>query len=780
MVANSVRALNIRSNYFEANLNNEIMHYEARTWSLIDHDGHQSRVAICADIVVNSSPNFSLASPTLVTNTRYDTDNNSSLSRGILISGNSHTVDAVRCVPPNGTQSDTVFAGAILGSASGVVIQANVAGGCREHFKEQRCVVAVVDNTSQVEFSMNSGWLADYADWTFLGGKRTFLLKTDDVYWPPERAEIADACSTVSRLRVSYADALVHVLPPTVDDTALRDEPAVRSLNLAAAKQQRLDFQLVLRSSAAQPLNVTVAGPDPVGTTTPAVRLVSYVNVTLASNAERRVGLFPDPLLDKASGIVPAASNGHVVFWVTLSIPAGAPASVTGAITITDAISGTKLCAVPYNVHVWNFIVPNAEQASQSTGAEVSMSYAVPGSHSYFQTSGIPISVVRTALGNMFDHRLNTHVFAHVYPPIALNMSSDLATVQINTTLFDDQMEWLFARGMRQFRFPKPSFCGPAIKCGSSDPVHGDHKAENASVNEWSLPGGKRIHDFKRVRPGKSPICALNPDFVSVFRRMYTPVVEHLRAKGWLHRTMVVLQDEPAWNDPLTVCEWRQMAQLHKSLDPTLRIWQDRWPAGYTTDRKVLDALYAEVGTTGTWVPDPLQYQADRANIALAAAKGTTFLSYDNSIPIIDLSPIRTRSFFWQIWRTNYDKVTGSKVAGLQGSLSWYGVSDWQLDPYEHANNPYPKAPHWRPAGLGVLVYPPWPGATLFDGLASSVRWEMTRAGLEDGEYLMMLLDKVSTLRELCQSSEVTCDEDVLTSTQSALAALGRVDQVKV
>jgi hypothetical protein len=33
-----------------------------------------------------------------------------------------------------------------------------------------------------------------------------------------------------------------------------------------------------------------------------------------------------------------------------------------------------------------------------------------------------------------------------------------------------------------------------------------------------------------------------------------------------------------------------------------------------------------------------------------------------------------------------------------------------------------------------VLLYPPWPGATLYDGLASSVRWEMTRAGLEDAE----------------------------------------------
>ena len=57
---------------------------------------------------------------------------------------------------------------------------------------------------------------------------------------------------------------------------------------------------------------------------------------------------------------------------------------------------------------------------------------------------------------------------------------------------------------------------------------------------------------------------------------MYAPVVAHLQAKGWLEKAMVVLQDEPAWNDPMTVCEWLAMAKLHKSLDPSLKIWHSK------------------------------------------------------------------------------------------------------------------------------------------------------------------------------------------------------------
>ena len=42
----------------------------------------------------------------------------------------------------------------------------------------------------------------------------------------------------------------------------------------------------------------------------------------------------------------------------------------------------------------------------------------------------------------------------------------------------------------------------------------------------------------------------------------------------------------------------------------------------------------------------------------------------DNAIPIVDLASLRTRTYPWQIWRTNY--LPETRHAGLQGSLSWY------------------------------------------------------------------------------------------------------------
>jgi hypothetical protein len=283
--------------------------------------------------------------------------------------------------------------------------------------------------------------------------------------------------------------------------------------------------------------------------------------------------------------------------------------------------------------------------------------------------------------------------------------------------------------------------CGPGmLKCGSNDPVPGAHKAE--AVPEWNFTPDLRLHMFKPVNLDKKPPCELNPQFVKVFKSMFGKVVEHLKAKGWLKNTMAVIMDEPGWNDALTLCEWTAMAKLFKSLDPSMRIWQDRWPASYTNDTASILAL------VDTWIPDPIQYDADLTAIYNQAEKGTTFYSYDNAVPVIDLSPIRTRSFFWKIWRTNY--VNGKRAAGLSGSLSWYGISDWQLDPWAEANAPFPKQPGARPAGLGVLMYPPWPGGSLLDGLISSKRWEMVRAGLEDVEYFAMLLDKLETVRTLC------------------------------
>ena len=88
-------------------------------------------------------------------------------------------------------------------------------------------------------------------------------------------------------------------------------------------------------------------------------------------------------------------------------------------------------------------------------------------------------------------------------------------------------------------------------------------------------------------------------------------------------------------------------------------------------------------------------------------------------------------------------------------------------------------------------MYPPWPGASLFDGVISSVRWEAARAGLEDAECFMMLLDRVTMLRTLCRfnptlpscqvrngTSNQAAAGGVWTVVDDAIEALKRVDEV--
>ena len=83
----------------------------------------------------------------------------------------------------------------------------------------------------------------------------------------------------------------------------------------------------------------------------------------------------------------------------------------------------------------------------------------------------------------------------------------------------------------------------------------------------------------------------------------------------------------------------------------------------------------------------------------------------------------------------------------------------------------------------GVLLYPPWPGASLFNGVISSIRWEATRAGLEDAEYLMLLLDRITSLRNVCRISRglSRCrngSNDIRAVVDAAADALKRVDSV--
>ena len=149
---------NLRSNY----IHNQ---FTAKMWPIAEVKAY-SELAICADVVVNGAiaSTFTLDAPQL---------SSEQPSTGVIMSGNSHCVDAVRCVKPGQNLSETVVAGVILASAKGVVMHANVATGCQEHYPTQRCAAVVGGNRSEVSLAMNEGWSAgEFRGWDLLGKPR--------------------------------------------------------------------------------------------------------------------------------------------------------------------------------------------------------------------------------------------------------------------------------------------------------------------------------------------------------------------------------------------------------------------------------------------------------------------------------------------------------------------------------------------------------------------------------------------------------------------------------
>jgi hypothetical protein len=58
--------------------------------------------------------------------------------------------------------------------------------------------------------------------------------------------------------------------------------------------------------------------------------------------------------------------------------------------------------------------------------------------------------------------------------------------------------------------------------------------ARNASLAAWQT---QQVGDA----------IDLNPEFERLFRLVMGPMVDHMRARGWLNRTMAFITDEPRW-----------------------------------------------------------------------------------------------------------------------------------------------------------------------------------------------------------------------------------------
>jgi len=194
--------------------------------------------------------------------------------------------------------------------------------------------------------------------------------------------------------------------------------------------------------------------------------------------------------------------------------------------------------------------------------------------------------------------------------------------------------------------------------------------------------------------------------------RFLPALVEHLREKEWLEKTVFHICDEPSNHN---VMAWREASDFVHRCAPELRRL-DAIETPHCLDR--LEIWVPKLDHLATW--QSAYEDAQRQGNELWFY--TVGIFQKGSLPnkTVDVPLLDARVMHWVNYRY-----------GLKGYLHW-GFNAWTDDPFT--------APG-KHRGDGWHVYPKK------DGLLNSLRWEQMRNGLQDYECLWLLENKISQIR---------------------------------
>ncbi len=509
------------------------------------------------------------------------------------------------------------------------------------------------------------------------------------------------------------------------------------TLNLSAARGESATFQIAVRSTARKLTGVTISLAGGPGAATD-VRRAAFTNVTTAANnlSSAGVGMYPDPLPHPNDTVIFPQGGDTIqplvtaVFWITIPIPTSIAAGVHA---MQLNVAGTGIAPHPMALHIWDFTLPDAGHASQWTEAD--FGGALQGCNIIDEPKRpIGCSANRTDFPNgpmqpclttetvdnyyreMAKHRINRVAWMNSWDfltGVGLIISNDTQSVALDTTAFDANVEKLHALGYRDIKLPIPA-CSNGGSCsfnsaGTVDPNskwtfansthfnsatgrgwHGNCEGSSGCVMGMNIveitvpmfdntslnaPSATNASEKAYMTQAVGDVVKLNPEFVRLFRLVMTPVVRHLRAKGWINRTYAFISDETRWptysGTNFTVNAWVAVTTLYRSLDPDLKVQQDLTPQ---TDGVVWEAVAPLVDA---WVWQEGQFQFGVASgtgakaasiekhlglVAKARRNGADAYIYNNEIAVIDLPAHRVRTFPWQLWRTNYVRVRACHI----------------------------------------------------------------------------------------------------------------------
>lgn len=219
------------------------------------------------------------------------------------------------------------------------------------------------------------------------------------------------------------------------------------------------------------------------------------------------------------------------------------------------------------------------------------------------------------------------------------------------------------------------------------------------------------LRDFSvRDEAGGKTVKLAGNEFLPVF---LPALVEHLREKKWLEKTVFHICDEPSNHN---VMAWREASDFVHRCAPELRRF-DAIETSHCLDR--LEIWVPKLDHLATW-QDAFESAQRQGNEMWFYTVG---IFQNGSLPnkTADVPLIDSRILHWLNYRY-----------GLKGYLHW-GFNAWTEDP---VNAP------GKHRGDGWHVYPKK------DGLLNSLRWEQMRNGIQDYECLWLLEDKIARVKE--------------------------------
>jgi len=475
------------------------------------------------------------------------------------------------------------------------------------------------------------------------------------------------------------------------------------AVKVYAAKNEFEPFQVVLKPTASG--SVTVSLGDFGSGITGEIYQVKYVNITKATDALGKTGPYPDPLWPLANGAsVSVTANENTAFWFSLYVP---KSTAAGNYTANVTIGGV---AIPVQLHVFNFAVPDEQHVKSQMGFDhktVLSKYSVAGTGTEYWT------YVNKMKQYFIDHRLTS-----TSPLWSGGLTSGGGAPYISydcaTKTFTDK------DGIWGFEDPAAKNLGGSIfrnGVGFSSFMAASFKNNDASADQRPTPFCGQTLTAADWYTGNNPNSAYNLQWFSYMKAMQ----DYLSKLGYLNKAYYYFANEPQDQTDYDAVAW--YSKQLKTAAPNLKLMvsEEPKPEIYTT------------GKIDMWLPVLQNYNPTVSNTREKSFGEETWIYFLHSTrppyfnPItLDHPGIESKFTGWFVWKYR-----------LKG-IAYYSLNSW-------GNNPWTTPLNLNHNGDLFMLYPPSEAnqAIAYGSnnhrFVPSIRFELMRDGLEDYEYLYVL-----------------------------------------